>query len=452
MLEDLLIQLRQKDIEINNADQSGLAAIFELSWQSLSLEAQTLGCFLSLFGLAPISRKLLEQILDGIKLDHLPVDDLSEPLAELVKKFLVQVTRPDTYALHELMRERFEQALSELSNADALKHIYCKGIATLARQMPGRPTLADIEAFSPRVPHIIEAATTLQSWLTDKDLTWPYVCLGRFYEVQSAFDQAELWYARCLDISYQRLDNEHLDVAVSLNNLAVLYDNQGYYSEAERFYQEALVMYKRLLSNKHPDVALSLSSLAVLYDNQGHHSEAEPLLQEALTIWRELAQKSPRTYLPYVARTLNDLALLQKAQNELIQAQTNYQEALAIRRQLAKENPRAYLPYVAGTLNDLALLQANQKELEAAQTNYQEALAIRRQLAQENPLICLPHVAATLINLSIFYLQTKPDKDRSVATATEALEILQGFQNNPSLQRYTNVAIQILKANVAKLD
>ncbi|MGD1949316.1 MAG: tetratricopeptide repeat protein [Leptolyngbyaceae cyanobacterium] len=268
MLEDLLKQLRQKEAELGKADPSGLAAIFELSWQSLSLGAQTLGCFLSLFGLAPISRNLLEQILENEENEYLQVDDLDKYLTELTTKFLLQVTRPDTYALHDSIRECFGQMLSKMSNADELKRIYCRDIANVASQMDYGPRLAQIQEFIPRIPHIIEAATTLQNWLLDKDLTWPYICLGRFYEGQSAFDQAELWYGRCSEVSRQRFGDEHPDVATSLHNLALLYRDQGRYSEAEPLYQEALAMRKRLLGDEHPSTQVVRDNLQSLQESQ----------------------------------------------------------------------------------------------------------------------------------------------------------------------------------------
>ena len=127
MLEDLLQQLRnKKETELGSTDKSGLIAIFELSWESLSPRAQSLGCFLSLFGLAPISRNLLDHVLEDAENENLKAVD--DSLAELTKKFLLQVTRPDTYALHDSMRECFGQMLSELRDANELRQIYCRGI------------------------------------------------------------------------------------------------------------------------------------------------------------------------------------------------------------------------------------------------------------------------------------------------------------------------------------
>lgn len=227
MLEDLLSQLRQRETEVDDT----FTIIFALSWQSLSPEAQTLGCFLSLFGLAPISRTLLDQILAGVENDHLNGDILSKSLNELTRKSLLQVTRPDTYALHDSIRNCFWKMLSELSSADVLKQIYCQGIATIASQMPYDLTLTISQESIPLVPHIIEAATTLKIWLKSEDLTVPYVYLERFYESQGASDLAKLWRERYIDVrdaGQQRLSDKHfsadsnLKSRISLTQLKVL--------------------------------------------------------------------------------------------------------------------------------------------------------------------------------------------------------------------------------------
>jgi tetratricopeptide (TPR) repeat protein len=80
------------------------------------------------------------------------------------------------------------------------------------------------------------------------------------------------------------VDEEHPDVATSLNNLAGLYSSQGKYEEAELLYFSALEMYKRLLGEEHPDVAMSKWNFGALYQNQGKYLEAEALYRQALSI------------------------------------------------------------------------------------------------------------------------------------------------------------------------
>ena len=98
-----------------------------------------------------------------------------------------------------------------------------------------------MQAWSPLVPHVAEAATQWQSALVDDDLIWPFVGLGRFYQGQGLYSEAALWYEQCLEVTRQRLGDSppetlrerQLAVATSLNNLAGLYESQGRYTEAD---------------------------------------------------------------------------------------------------------------------------------------------------------------------------------------------------------------------------
>ena len=53
-----------------------------------------------------------------------------------------------------------------------------------------------------------------------------------------------------------------LDVAMSLNNLAMLLHTEGKYAEAEPLHRRALAMREKALGPEHPDVAQSLNNLA----------------------------------------------------------------------------------------------------------------------------------------------------------------------------------------------
>jgi tetratricopeptide (TPR) repeat protein len=76
------------------------------------------------------------------------------------------------------------------------------------------------------------------------------------------------------------------------------------------------------------------------------------------------------------------------------------------------------------SLNNLVLMQKDKNDFDAAEWGYQEALNVYRELARSNPQTYLPYVAEMLINLGIFYLQSVPDKAKSLDFLAEALRIL----------------------------
>ena len=68
--------------------------------------------------------------------------------------------------------------------------------------------------------------------------------------------------------------------------------------------------------------------------------------EEALKIYRDLAQKEPKTYLPYVAATLNNLGILDRAENRPEDARKAFEEAQKIYEAFAKQDPDQFSPLV----------------------------------------------------------------------------------------------------------
>jgi tetratricopeptide (TPR) repeat protein len=120
-------------------------------------------------------------------------------------------------------------------------------MVAVAKEISERPTLEELVALNPAIPHLTEAATLQKDWLSDEDLIKPFVGLGRCYEGQGSYHQAEPWHEQCLSIARNYFGEEHPDVTESLNNLALLYDSQGRYDEAEPLYVQALEIAERKL-------------------------------------------------------------------------------------------------------------------------------------------------------------------------------------------------------------
>ncbi|WP_353308770.1 tetratricopeptide repeat protein, partial [Porphyromonas gingivalis] len=217
--------------------------------------------------------------------------------------------------------------------------------------------------------------------------------LGLLYSNNNEIKQAKDCYQEALDIrralTKKNPQAYNPDLALTLNNLGLLLSNNNEIKQAKDCYQEALDI-RRALAKKNPqaynpDLALTLNNLGVLFHKHNEPKQAKDCYQEALKIYRALAKKNPQAYNPDLALTLNNLANLLSNNNEIERAKDCYQEALDIRRALAKKNPQAYNPDLAGTLNNLANLLSNNNEIKQAKDCYQEALDIRRALAKKNP-------------------------------------------------------------------
>ena len=75
-----------------------------------------------------------------------------------------------------------------------------------------------------------------------------------------------------------------MTVALSLNNLAMLYDSQGQYAQAEPLHKRLPAMREKALGPDHLDVATSLENLAALYRATNRVKETEVLEKCAAAI------------------------------------------------------------------------------------------------------------------------------------------------------------------------
>jgi tetratricopeptide (TPR) repeat protein len=397
--------------------QRGVEAAFEVSWEELNQPARDLGCFLSLFALAPIPwRLVVERCLSAE--DEEELEDIREE--QLLNLNLLQAVEGEVYQFHPLVRQFFQAKLALREDGDELKRSFCRGMVEEAKTIPETPTKEQVEAVALSIPHIAESATELEQWLEDKDLIWSFAGLGSFYEEQGFYEQAEPWHEQCLEVTRRRLGKEHPDVATSLNNLAVLYKSQGRYEEAEPLFLQALELRKRLLGDNHPSVASCLNNLALLYESQGKYEEAETILIQALKLRKRLLGDNH----PSVATSIMSLGVLYYSQGKYEEAEPLYLQALELIKRLLGENH----PYVASCLNNLAVLYDSQGRYEEAETLNLQALELYKRLLGENH----PDVATSLNNLAtLYYCQRKyEDAEPFFLQALELYKRLLG-ENHP---------------------
>ena len=362
----------------------GVKAAFELSWEELSEPAQQLGCLLSLFALAPIPWSLVEST--AIEKDS---EELEGARAELENLHLLQ--GENSYQLHQLITEFLRNKQNNLATADEQKYNFCTAMVEVAKKIPQTTTLSEITSLITFIPHLDKTATVHQNWLRDEDLTWPFIGLGNFYQSQGAYAQALPWREQSVSVAKERLGEEHISVATSLNDLGLLYDLQGRYEKAENNYLQALELDKKLLGEEHPYVATILNNMAALYRAQGRYEEAENNYLQALEIFKKLLGEEH----PDVATCLNNLGKLYYAQGTYDQAKPFVLKALEIFKKLLGEEH----PYIANSLNNLASLYYAQGRYEEAEPLYLQALNLRERLLGEEH----PDVATCLNNLGKIY-------------------------------------------------
>ena len=384
--------------ETINQTQLGIKAAFNLTWETLDTQTQYLGAFLSLFSPQLILLDLVVKVIEfEVENEEKQLIWTEEELTTS-KKRLYQVNflqieqeSPEAYTIHNLVRLFLQEQLAEIGEKQPiLERTFITPMIFVAERLPQSPTSEDIENFQLVVVHwedlgkrLIDeinqetaAKNNLPVSMLADEIFWVFTGLGRFYKGQGLYQVAEFWYQQLVKVCQTLFTGDHLYVASSLNNLALLYDNQGKYSEAEPRYLEALEMTKRLFTGDHPYVASSLNNLALLYHNQGKYSEAEPLYLDALEMRKRLFTGDH----PDVASSLNNLASLYDKQGRYSEAEPLYLDALEMTKRLFTGDH----PDVASSLNNLASLYHNQGKYSEAEPLYLDALAMSERVLGTN--------------------------------------------------------------------
>ena len=235
--------------------------------------------------------------------------------------------------------------------------------------------------------------------------------MGRVYHHLGLLDPARELLAESLRVRRQTLGADHLDVASSLQNLAVTLRDLGEDREAEPLLRQALAIRRRHGDTATPEYAAALNDLAGIKQAKGELREAEELFAQVLALKRRLLGPEHEA----VALGLHNLAAVRHARGDFAAAEPLYRQALAMRRRLLGE----LHPDVATTLNNLASLLADRGDLAEAEKLYREVLAMRRKLFSA----ASPRVAPSLNNLAFVLLTEGRPKDAE-PFAREALSIV----------------------------
>ncbi len=346
-----------RDLPEEMAYEHSLEAAFELSWQDLEPEAKTLMGLLSSFAPAPIPQGLIAWALPGW--DEEELEDALDGV--LLQRNLLQSDADGSYQLHQLIREftvaKLETELSD--QASALQKGVADSLVNFAKRIQQIVTVSARQTVSEAIPHMSLVARELSHLIEDStDAIWPFVGLGRFYQSQSLWPEAEHWWQSCLNITEERFGSDHPDTATSLNNLAGLYESMGRYTEAEPLYARSLDISEKQLGPDHPSTATSLNNLALLYRSMGRYTEAEPLYARSL----QIKEKQLGADHPSMAYSLNNLAGLYMTMQRNIEAEALYAQALEIfLTKLGQDHPNTQTV----SNNFISLLQ---KVIEANQT------------------------------------------------------------------------------------
>lgn len=124
-----------------------------------------------------------------------------------------------------------------------------------------------------------------ESWPQSSSLAEKLHQVADVYEsLLGKYDEAEALYLRSLALKEETLGLEHLNLAPTLNTLALLYHHQRRSTKAEPLFQRALAIVEKALGPEHPEYATCLQNYAALLRATDRAQEASQALQRAKSI------------------------------------------------------------------------------------------------------------------------------------------------------------------------
>ena len=206
--------------------------------------------------------------------------------------------------------------------------------------------------------------------------------LGLVYNDLGQYEKALDFHQRSLAI--QREIVNQAGVADSLNNLGLVYKNLGQYEQAIDYHQRSLVI-KEEIGNQ-ASIADSLNNLGNIYINLGKYEQAIDYHQRSLAIKEEIGNQAS------IADSLNNLGAVYRNLGEYEQAIDYHQRSLVIKEEIGNQAS------IAASLNNLGNIYINLGKYEQAIDYHQRSLTIQQEIGNQ------PHIADSFNNLGVVYI------------------------------------------------
>lgn len=196
----------------------------------------------------------------------------------------------------------------------------------------------------------LQKGQPLQGWLgsaasvaVTPALEWAVACdaVGTSYLALSNFQMADRFFRAALDVKSTILGKDHLSLANSYDNLAVLYLEKKDLTEAESYFTDALQITQKTLSAASHEAYNRLDKLARCLIKEGKYQKAEELYLRAQTFWKKgLSQYGDEP------RNLFALGSLYTREHRFQEAAPLLREALQVAEKFYGPDSYAVVPYL----------------------------------------------------------------------------------------------------------
>ncbi len=390
-----------------------MRAVFEYSWNLISLQEKTVLRRLSIFR-GEFQRAAAERVASA----SLPL------LAALVDKSLLRKTISGNYEMLNIVRLYAAQKLAEENKErDSVQNLHCKYYSDFLEEMEKNFIGAEQGRFLERVSEQIENIRVAWQWAVSHNKKVEIAKLAtsiyHFHERKGWFKEGEEIFREAVDALTEDKKDENYaiilagygwfsfrighsekarklleqslgifrksgtqeKIAETLNNLGVVVSLLGEYNESKKLLDESLKIYRTI--NDRFGIATASHSLSSVIVAMGDYNRARQLSEESLSLYRAIGDQYG------IAASLNTLGSTAHTVGDGDRAKQLYLESLAICKELGDKMG------IGKALNNVANVYSTQGDYERAKQYYRESLEIFRELGN------LRGVASALINLGI---------------------------------------------------
>lgn len=229
------------------------------------------------------------------------------------------------------------------------------------------------------------------------------VVLDALNRHEEALDATEEAVRLCCTLVDSHPDAHLSDLAMSLSNRGLMLYRLGRVDDALDAAEKAARQYGALAAAGGTfhvsDYAGCVMNLGMMLAAVGNHEGALAITELGVQAWRTLADEQPDAHLPDFAESLKCLSARLSAAGRHQDALEASEEAVRLFHSLVAVRPDPFTSPLAGSLINLGMMLAAAGNHEKALAATEQAVGYCRTLASAHPSSCLPDLAMSLNNL-----------------------------------------------------
>ncbi|NNF33329.1 MAG: tetratricopeptide repeat protein, partial [Saprospiraceae bacterium] len=206
------------------------------------------------------------------------------------------------------------------------------------------------------------------------------------------YEKALVNFQKSCKIGEGILDSKHYDLAITYDNIGVLYRYLGEYEKGLEYQNKSLTLQEDILDPKHPQIAITCGNIGITYDYLGQYEKALEYLQRALVLQEEILDPKHQS----LSVTYNDIGGVYLSLEEYEKGLEYQQKALKIDEEILDPNH----PQLANTYDNIGVTYRYLEQFDKALELHLKAYDKRKKALNPNH----PDIAYSLSNIGGTYL------------------------------------------------